>query len=223
MKKYDLKKPFGIILTVFAWLTLAFAVVIVITTAFTFIDGTNNGKDIFGHKILVVNSNSMSRSSISQSEDIYFNSGDVIVVKNTKNLSSFKVGDVIAFVSYNSESLGKTVTHKIREIRYSSTGEVEGFITYGINTGKNDVVEVKPAHVVGKYVFKVPVIGNFFSFLKTPRGFYLSIVMPSVILIMLFSIKIGKILGKKEFAREYGIYIATPNDATSDITDTLLK
>ncbi len=188
-------------LIVFAWITLFVATVTAILTTLAVMSGENNGKEIFGHKILIVNSNSMSKSAISENENIFFNAGDVIVISKIKNPNDLKVGDVISFLSYNSESMGKTVSHKIRDIKYSSTGEVTGFITYGINTGVNDVVEVKPEHLVGKYVFKIPVIGNLFSALKTPRGFYLSILIPGVSLIIFFSIKIGEVLGKKEFEK----------------------
>ena len=110
---------------------------------------------------------------------------------------------VISFFSYNPQSMGKTVTHKIREIKYLADGSISGFVTYGINTGVNDIVEVKPEHVIGKYDGKIPEVGRLFSFLKTPRGFYLSILIPGVLLIIFFSITIGKVIGRNALAKEY--------------------
>ncbi len=202
MRKIENRFIFDKILSVFAWVSLFVAVITAILTTLAVMSGENNGKEIFGHKILLVNTNSMSKSAISENEPISFNAGDVIVISRIDNPNDLKVGDVISFLSYNSESMGKTVSHKIREIKYSSAGQVTGFVTYGINTGANDVVEVKPEHLVGKYVFKIPVIGNLFSALKTPRGFYLSILIPGVSLIIFFSIRIGKVLGMKEFEKE---------------------
>ena len=202
MKRIENKYIFDKILSVFAWVSLFVAVVTAILTTFAVMSGEDNGKEIFGHKILLVNTNSMSKSAISENEPISFNAGDVIVISKINDPNDLKVGDVISFLSYNAESMGKTVSHKIREIKYSSTGQVTGIVTYGINTGVNDVVEVKPEHLVGKYVFKIPVIGNLFSALKTPRGFYLSILIPGVSLIIFFSIRIGKVLGMKEFEKE---------------------
>ncbi len=203
MEKGKNKRIFEKTLGVFAWLALLLAIITSILATCAAFSGENNGKEIFGHKILIVNTDSMSKSATSQNEPIFFDAGDVIVIRKVEDPSKLKVGDVITFFSFNAESMGKTVSHKIREIKYSSTGQVTGFVTYGINTGVNDMVEVKPEHLIGKYVFKVPNMGTLFAFLKTPRGYYVSILTPSVLLIIFFSIKVGKVLGKKEFAKEY--------------------
>ena len=190
-------------INVFAWLCLVLAVILSIISATAVISGENNGKEILGHKILIVNTDSMSKSAISENEKIFFSAGDIIIIRVINDPTELKEGDVISFFSYNPESMGKTVSHKIREIKYSSSGEITGFVTYGINKGVNDIVEVRPEHLVGKYVAKVPSVGLLFSFMKTPRGFYLSILIPGVLLIIFFSVKVGKILGKRELAKEY--------------------
>ncbi|MBO7345173.1 MAG: signal peptidase I [Clostridia bacterium] len=190
-------------LDVFAWLCLAFAIILSLITVFASFSGESNGKEIFGYKMLIVNTNSMSKSPTSQDESVFFDAGDVIVIAKIGSPKDLKVGEVITFFSYNPESMGKTVSHKIREIKYSSDGEVSGIVTYGINKGVNDIVEVKPEHLIGRYAFKLPRIGHLFSFLQTPRGFYLSILIPGVLLIIFFSVKVGKILGKQEYAKLY--------------------
>ncbi len=197
------KRVYEKILDVFAWCAFFVAIIMAIISTLAYFSGEDNGKEIFGHKILIVNTDSMSKSAISESEKIYFNAGDLIIIRKVEDLTDIKIGDVITFFSYNPESMGKTVSHKIREIKRASNGEVEGIVTYGINTGVNDLVEVKPEHVMGRYVSKVPSAGKVFSVLKTPRGFYLSILIPSVLLIIFFSVKVGKVLGKKEFAKMY--------------------
>ena len=183
---------------VFAWLYLCWTIGISIVSFVAAMSGDNNGQEIFGYKFLIVNTDSMSKSTISEEEEIFFEAGDIIVVRVEVNPATLEVGDVITFFSYNPESLGKTVTHKIRKINYTNTGEVSGFITYGINTGANDTVEVRPEYVIGKYVNKVPKMGSVFSFLKTPRGFYLSIVIPAVLLIIYFSVQV---LSSQEFCQ----------------------
>ncbi len=190
-------------LSVFAWISLVLAVIMAALALFAALSGEENGKEIFGYKILIVNTDSMSKSDISANEEIFFNAGDLIIIHRVDDPNELKVGDVITFFSYNPESLGKTISHKIREIKYSDSGAVTGIVTYGINKGVNDIVEVKPEHIMGKYIFKVAGAGNFFSFLKTPRGFYLSVLIPGVLLIIFFSIKVGKTLGKQEYANEY--------------------
>ena len=197
------KLIFEKIIGAFAWLSLFLAIVFATIALFASFSGEQNGKEIFGYKVLIVASDSMSKSPISDKEDIFFDAGDVIVIKIIDNPNVLKVGDVITFLSYNPGSMGKTLSHKIREIRYSDNGEIEGIVTYGINKGVNDIVEVKPEHLIGKYVFKIPKMGHLFSFLRTPRGFYLSILIPGVLLIIFFSIKVGKILGKQEYSKLY--------------------
>ncbi len=197
------KQIFEKIIDVFAWLCLFVAVILSIITFAASISGEQNGKEIFGHKLLIVNTDSMSKSVLSEDEKIFFEAGDLIIIKKVSNVSALKEGEVITFFSYNPESLGKTVTHKIRQIKRTETGEVTGIVTYGINTGVNDMVEVKPEYVMGKYAYKIPKIGKLFSFLKTPRGFYLSILIPGVLLIIFFSVKVGKVLGRQEYARAY--------------------
>lgn len=188
-------------LTVFAWLVLLVALLTSIFVACAMMSGEENGKEIFGYKILIVNTDSMKKSADSENESIFFEAGDVIVIRKVDNPNELKAGDVITFCSYNPGSMGKTLSHKIREIRYLDSGEISGYVTYGINTGTNDMVVVKPEHVVGKYVFKVESIGKLFAELKTERGFYLSILVPGVLLIIYFSIKVGKVLGKQEFEK----------------------
>ena len=53
----------------------------------------------------------MSKSVLSEDEKIFFEAGDLIIIKKVSDVSTLKEGDVITFFSYNPESLGKTVTH----------------------------------------------------------------------------------------------------------------
>ena len=73
----------------------------------------------------------MSKSQISKDEPIFFNKDDLIFIKEVSDVSTIEVGDVITFVSYNTESKGKTVSHKVRSIKTSANGSILGFETYG--------------------------------------------------------------------------------------------
>ena len=189
------KKIFEVILDVFAWLSLILAVLLAVTTIFASLSG-DNGKEVFGVRMLIVKSDSMSAPE-GQTEDVYFNSGDLIFIKKVENTSNLKEGQVITFVSYNAESYGQIITHKIREVKISTSGKTIGYVTYGIRTGVNDQVVVSPESVIGVYSGKLPSVGKFFSFLQTPQGFALSVMIPSVLIIIYFSISVGKSLGKK--------------------------
>lgn len=199
-KKTILEKTTGI----FAWISLFLAVVMSATMIFASLSSEEGGKEIFGYRALIVASGSMSKSELSENEEIFFDAGDLIIIKSVEDFEALKEGDVITFLSYNPESYGKIVTHKIRQIKYSFDGSVSGFVTYGINTGSNDTTVVAPQNVIGKYFFKLPMIGKLFNFSKTSRGYYLSILIPSVLLIIFFSVRVGKSLGKQDIGKDYG-------------------
>ena len=59
MKKVKRKlNSFDIMLTVFAWLSFFVAIVFGIMVIFSTVAGTDNGKAVFGHKLLIVESDS---------------------------------------------------------------------------------------------------------------------------------------------------------------------
>ena len=173
MKNVKLKKKiFDITLDILAWLSLLVAVILALAVLFSTFSGTENARSVFGRKMLIVNSDSMSKSEISGDADVFFESGDLIIIKEVKDRADIAVGDVISFVSYNPESNGETVTHKVRDIKTDEDGDLLGYETYGINTGVSDVSIVEPSAVIGEYVGKIPNIGSLFNFFKKPAGFF---------------------------------------------------
>ncbi len=202
-KNKERKSVFDTIINIFAWLSFSLAILMALTAIFASFSDEQNGKEVFGSKMLIVSSDSMSKSPLSENEEIYFETGDVIIIKTNVDVSSLKEGDVITFVSYDKDSYGKTITHKIREIKYSVNGNLLGFVTYGINTGVNDKTLVQPDSIIGVYSRKIPNLGNIFAFLKTPRGYFMSILTPCVLLIIFFSMKVGKAVGQKKVLVEY--------------------
>lgn len=214
------KRIYERILSVFAWLSLFLAVITATVAVFASLSSEKNGKEIFGHKLLIVESSSMSLSATSEDESIFFNEGDLIIIKVINESTDIKVGDVITFVSYNPESMGKTISHKVRSIKTSVSGKVLGYETYGINTGVSDSVLVEPSTILGVYANKVPNVGKVFRFLKTPAGFFLSISVPCLLLIIFFSIKVGKWLGKREVAKSYDAELEKLRGRLSDLENT---
>ena len=199
MKNVNVKKRItDIILDILAWLSFFVAVILALSVFFSTLSGTENGKTVFGYQLLIVDGDSMSRSEISQDEKISFKRGDLIIIREVKDYSDIGVGDVITFESQNPESVGETVTHKVRSVLTGKNGKLLGFETYGINTGDSDEVIVDPSAVIGKYVLCIPRVGALFSFFKKPAGFFTSILIPCLLLLIFFSIKVGKQIAKKE-------------------------
>ncbi len=201
-KNKSKKQLFEIILSLFAWLAFILAILTAVLSILSAFSSEQNGKEIFNRKFLIVASNSMSKTIESENEKIHFNAGDIIIIKTDVNTYSLKEGDVISFFSYNKDSYSKTLTHKIRSVKKSVNGSLIGYETYGINTGVSDGVLVEPEAVIGQYVGKIIGLGNVFSFLKTPQGYYLSVLTPLILLIVFFSISIGRYLGERKITIE---------------------
>lgn len=153
------------------------AVVAVSMMIFTVVSVTTfdrSDRSIFGYRMLVVLSDSMSATD--------FNAGDLIFVKET-DPKTLKAGDIIAYISQDSANYGTTVTHKIRRAATDQEGN-PGFVTYGTTTGFDDPTIVTWQQILGKYRMKLPGVGRFFGYLKTVPGYLLFILFPFVILIL---------------------------------------
>lgn len=170
-----MKKVLSIIKTVLVWLVVALAVFMMIFTVISVNTFNRNDRSLFGYKMYIVNTDSMSKTD--------FNAGDLIFVKEVDDPSTLKVGDIISYVSQNSESFGETITHKIRRLTTDAEGN-PGFVTYGTTTDTDDETIVTYPYILGKYQSHIAGLGNFFNFLKTPQGYIVCIFVPFMLLIL---------------------------------------
>ncbi len=169
-----MKKALNIIKTTLVWLLVALAVFMMIFTIISVTTFNRNDRSLFGYKAYIVNSDSMAKTD--------FDAGDLIFVKEV-DPSTLKEGDIITYMSQNSESFGETVTHKIRRLTTDAEGN-PGFITYGTTTGTDDTTVVTYPYILGKYEFHAPKVGTFFNFLKTTPGYFVCIFVPFMLLII---------------------------------------
>lgn len=114
---------------------------------------TGNEPRILGHRIYIVDSGSMSPT---------INIDAMIIVKELKP-GEIKVGDVITYYGHNKES---RVTHRVVGIENNG----ESFTTQGDANEIVDPMPLKGEKVIGKIVFKIPMIGKLFRFLNTQLG-----------------------------------------------------
>ena len=178
-----MKKFWNILSTVLVWLLVAVTVCVMIFTIVSVNTFNRNDRDIFGYRAYVVLSDSMKASGI--------NAGDVVLVQSV-DPTTLQPGDVIAYISQNSESYGQTITHMIREKTTNHYGEA-GFITYGTTTGVNDETVVTYPFILGKLQLTVPMVGTFFQFLKTTQGYIVCILIPFLMLILYQGVNTVKI------------------------------
>lgn len=180
-----MKKALHIAGRVVTILILIFAVAVML---FTVISVNTVGQDkasLFGYKPNIVLSDSMQDT---------FEVGD-LEISRAVDPETLEVGDIITFISIDPASYQQVVTHKIREI---TTYEGKpAFITYGTTTGVDDAYPVPFENVIGEYQFRLPKMGYFFEFLRTPAGYFTVILIPFLLLIVLQAVKFFRL------ARQY--------------------
>lgn len=166
-----MKKAGHIIGKVLAVLILFFSIFVMIFTIIS-VNTVGKEKGIFGYNPYIVLSDSMKG---------VFDVGDIVISKET-DTASLAEGDIISFKSIDPNNYDTVVTHKIKSIT-TYEGE-KAFITYGVNTGVEDAYPVPTDRVIGEYKFRLPKMGYFFQFLKTPMGYFVLIFLPFMLLIV---------------------------------------
>ncbi|MBQ8558580.1 MAG: signal peptidase I [Tyzzerella sp.] len=169
-----MKKVLNIIKSILVWGIALLAIGMMIFTIVSVTTFNRNDRQLFGYRAYIALSDSMSKTD--------FNAGDLVLVKET-DPSTLKEGDIISYISQNTENYGEVVTHKIRSLTTDANGE-PGFITYGTTTDADDETIVTYPFVLGKYQKHIPKIGTFFQFLKTTQGYFVCIFIPFMLLIL---------------------------------------
>lgn len=166
------KKVFSIITKILTVFIIIFTLLIVLFTILASLTVGKNDKTIFGHSAYIVLSDSMQDT---------FAAGDIVVSKVNGDFTNLADGTIITFLSEDPGSFGATITHKIR-CKTEVDGKVS-YITYGTTTGEDDKTAVRPENIIGIYSFRLPKMGYFFQFLKTPWGYVTIILVPFLLLI----------------------------------------
>ena len=161
-----LKKVASIALSVVMWIIILVAALYAFTTLAT--RDNDNVANIAGFTPLSVQSNSMSPT---------FDQGDLIVIQQC-DPSKLNVGDIVTFhtIINNEYTLN---THRIEKI--DEAGNARSFTTKGDNNEFSDQHVIAGGDIVGKYVLRIPYLGNVFDFLSTSVGFLCVIVLPMLI------------------------------------------
>lgn len=133
------------------------------------IKGTINPEkppSVLGITPMVVLSGSMSGTQAGHIE-----TGDLIFVGDV-SADELEVGDVIAYMSG-----GSAVTHRITAIQTDEEGARQ-FTTKGDANNAEDTAPVTETQLVGRYLGRLPKVGDFALFLQQPLGMLLFIGVP---------------------------------------------
>lgn len=187
-----MKKALNLIKNIFVWLMVALAVCMMIFTVVSVNTFDRSDRSLFGLKMFIVLSDSMSKTD--------FDAGDLVLVKEV-DPKELKEGDIIAYTSQNTSNYGETVTHKIRRLTTDASGE-PGFITYGTTTDTDDETVVTYPYVLGKYKSHIPKVGKFFMFLKTTPGYIVCILIPFLVLILIQGLNCIRLFRRYKYEQE---------------------
>lgn len=129
----------------------------------------------------------------------------------TRNMSDYRIGDVITY-----RQGGNFVTHRV-------VAKTNGaYQTKGDANNAPDGNLVLPSAIAGKVFISLPYAGKFISFVKTPLGFSLLIVLPALFVVIQEIMAIGKELAKME-AMKLKFQPAFVTDVRAPATAALLR
>lgn len=169
-----MKKVFHIVSQILSWLLVAVTAAFMVFTILTVrTQGAN--RSIFGVRLLVVLSNSMSATD--------FSAGDMIFIREV-DPATLQVGDVISYISTAEDSYGSMITHKIRSIQQEA-GQLS-FVTYGTTTGFDDEEPAYSQNVQGKYIGRIPKLGLIIQWLKN-NPIYLVVLVFAILALYILS------------------------------------
>ena len=157
---------FGIVICVILSLILVCNLTIIIKGALN----PERPPSAFGITSMIVLSGSMSGDAPDHIEV-----GDLIITK-TVDPETLGVGDVITYM----EEGTTTVTHRIIGINDDGS-----FKTKGDANISEDITPVLKENIVGKFVFRIPKLGDVAMFAQTPLGMMIFIGIPLLLYILL--------------------------------------
>lgn len=194
IKKLELspktKKIINIVVNVVCGVILLIALILAVSLINSRRKGYREYTEIFGSAYLAVETNSMEPT---------INAGDLIKVKtiSSKDASGLKEGDIITFI--DSQILNgqrKLNTHRILQVKSDNNGVY--FITHGDNNPEGMNETVRPNELVGLYKGKAGGIGKIASFMRTSAGFFVFVVLPTLIIVIIAAVNFVMVFIKEK-------------------------
>lgn len=152
-----------------------------------FIRISGGAPGMFGYNLLRVSSASMEPE---------LNVGEIIVVKEV-DPATLQLGDVITYRGEERDFAGKLITHQISKEPYEKDG-VYYFTTRGIQPNLVDDPEIDETQVLGKVIYKLPLLGTVYDFFSQWYG----LVAILAIIILVFSTEIYNIVTTLRYRNE---------------------
>lgn len=162
----DVLKKIGSVL-VDVLIILVFIVSTLVVVASITANRTGGQPSVMGYVFSSVQTDSMQGT---------INKGDFVVGKLIDDNTEIKVGDIVSYREYyNGKEI--TITHRVVEVMEENLS-APGYITQGDNEQYADEIIKTRNTIQSIYKFRIPFLGGFIDFLKTPLGFILCLVLP---------------------------------------------
>ena len=116
---------------------------------------------------------------VTESMEPKINGGDLIFVKLIDDADVINENEVISF--WDPTNTKNIVTHKVKE-KYILDGKIY-FKTEGINNNSPDNVDVSEDLLIGRYITRLPYIGNISMFIQSTEGLIICLLIPLVIIL----------------------------------------
>lgn len=190
------KKIVNIVVDVVVAIVLVFALFLAVCTISSKAKGYDQYTEIFGKAYLAVRTDSMQGDKKDN-----FNPGDLITIKLVSNdeAKNLKEEQVITFRTTEIVNGKWTLnSHRIQEVVRNEDGSVKHYLTHGDHNPSNAVERVLPSEVVGVYQGKAGGIGKLFLFMNSSAGFFVCIVLPSLIVVAYFAVNLILVIKKEK-------------------------
>jgi signal peptidase len=189
------KKIVNIVVDVVVAIVLVFVFILAISAITSKAKGYDGYSEIFGKAYVAVESDSMSGDG----ED-NFSRGDLIVIKTLSQdeVKDLKVGDIITFRTNQITDDDTFVLNTHRIVEIDNSGSEIRFVTKGDHNVANDSGTVSASLVVGLYQGKASGIGHVFLFMRSSTGFFVCVVLPSLLIVVYFAINLVVVILKEK-------------------------
>lgn len=188
------KKIINIVVDVVCGVILVIALILAVSMINTRRKGYKDYTEIFGTAYLAVQTDSMKP---------VFSSGDLIKIKTitAQDAKKLKEGDIITFKDRTIvNGQYRLNTHRIKSTGSDSDGFY--FITHGDNNPESMNETVRIDDVVGLYKSKTSGIGNVFLFMGTSAGFFVFVVLPTLIIVVIAAVNFAMVFIKEKKAQK---------------------
>lgn len=188
------KRIINIVVDVVVAVILAFALILAISTITSKKKGYDQYTEIFGSAYLAVESDSMVPT---------FEKGDLIKIKTVKgnDAANLDEGDIITFKTTRITADGKTVLNTHRIVKVVKENGTVKYRTQGDNKETNpnpDSELVTLDKIVGIYKGKASGIGKVFLFMQTSAGFFVCVVLPTLLIVAYCAVNLVLVIRKEK-------------------------